>query len=123
MPQRFESVEDGHVNVEEHNIERLGGETLQGLPTVLGFADDIALRFQKQTADTPVERLIVNQEPGLLVSRTVSVVRGVRLTFRSRPATFWLKSEGPATSTPFTSIVAEETRFEPSASPFVTCRR
>jgi len=56
------------------------------------------------------------------VSLTPSVDCGVRVTVRSSPATFWLKSEGRATSAPFTSMVAEDTRCEPSGSPFSTFR-
>jgi hypothetical protein len=58
----------------------------------------------------------------LLASVTWSAVSGVRATSRSNPATGCEKSDGVATATPFSSIVAEETRWRPSASPLTTCR-
>ena len=61
-------------------------------------------------------------EPGLLASVTLSDVLGVSVTARSSAATFWFRSDGCTTSTPLTVTVAEETRLEPSASPFWTCR-
>jgi hypothetical protein len=65
--------------------------------------------------------LIVRYEPGALVSLTLSVVCGVRLTLREKPGTCWLKSSGSATSSSLIQIVAEETRCVPSLSPFTTC--
>jgi hypothetical protein len=61
--------------------------------------------------------------PGLLMSRTVSVLVDVRFTARSKTNTFWPKSDGRATSTPFTSIRALLMRCVPSVPPFWTCSR
>jgi hypothetical protein len=61
----------------------------------------------------------------LMGSLTVTwrVFVGWSVMGRSKPVTFDEKSEGDATRTPFSTIVAEVTRCAPLASPFTRCRR
>ncbi len=44
-----------------------------------------------------------------------------RVTARSNAGTCWEKSEGPATSTPFSQMVALLKRLVPSGFPFAMC--
>jgi hypothetical protein len=58
--------------------------------------------------------------PGTLVRRTCKVLLAWRITVRSKPATCWEKSEGPATWVPLSVMVALLTRLVPSGFPFWT---
>jgi hypothetical protein len=71
--------------------------------------------------EAPPHRFNHRYDPGALASVTSSCVVGVSVTVRSNPATFWLKSDGLATTTPLMAMVADDTRLLPSASPFWTC--
>src|SRR5262249_22996407 len=63
--------------------------------------------------------VIVRYAPGLLARLTPKVLFRLSATLRVIVETFWPKSAGPATWTPFSLIVAEEMRFCPLASPLV----
>jgi hypothetical protein len=76
------------------------------------------------SASPPVPRIwTVMPLPGLAASSIVSSLETATCTGRSIRLDFWLKSSGPATRTPLSVTVAEETRpYSPPSPPLSICR-
>src|SRR6185503_422959 len=64
---------------------------------------------------------MIRKEPGTLARLTSSVLAGTRVTERSNPATFWLRSLGERITTPLSFMVALDMRLVPSGAPFCMC--
>ncbi len=76
IPEGADSVEDGHPQVEEHDVRTRCGDDVQRRPAVRGLADDVnILGESQQTPDALThERLVVDEyATRIMAPQTVSL--------------------------------------------------
>ena len=61
-PDGFEAIHDGHVDIEENEVEIVTQQSVERFTAVGGLRDHRALRLQEEPHDLPVDRVVIGEQ-------------------------------------------------------------